>query len=380
MPPATDSSDAFLSGQGIPVALANVDEELARLWGPAADREGGPDQERPTVTRLVLANLVVADLASDGSRTRELLELVARHYPCREIMLRHSDDPAREVRAEVSAVCHLPAPGLPQVCSEQIILSAGPQTLDLLPGAVRPLLETDLPLVLWWVGDPRPHRALFLDLADESSRLILDQPDPQPDVDALRTALDLSVNRFGRDLVWFGITPWRELVAGFFDPPGAESALERLTSVRIEAVARPGDPTPRVALWLAAWLAGRLGWAPKTRLGEDAQVLAAVFDGPGGGIGVEFRTRRDPDVAMPHLLGVTLEAGSRESYRAVRANSAEVRLVVRGPGHDPLPRLIRVMEWDAVRRLAAALESARDDPPYRDALPVLLWLLGRDDA
>jgi glucose-6-phosphate dehydrogenase assembly protein OpcA len=376
MIPSADPTDAFLSGQGIPVAPGDVDEELSRLWGPAAEREGGPDPEHPTVTRVVLANLVVADLRPDGVPTLELLEMVARHYPCRAIVLRRSGDPHRRVIAEVSAICHLPAPGLPQVCSEQIILGAGPGANDLLPGAVRPLLETDLPLVLWWSGDPRPDQALFLDLADESARLILDQPDPQPDPGALRAALDSGANPYGRDLVWFGITPWRELVAQFFDAPGAEAALEHLSAVSIEAAAAEGAGTPRIAHWLAAWLAGRLGWKHQSREGPAGAVRAAVFDGPSGPVRVDFRVRNDPEAKLPHLSGVTLEAGSFGTYLVAREDPTQVRIEARGPSHDPLPHLIRVTEWDATRRLAAALESARDDPPYREALPHLLWLTG----
>jgi hypothetical protein len=375
------TSDAFLSGEGIPVAIEDVDEELSKLWGPAAEREGGPDQEHPTVTRLALANLVLADLDSDGVRTRNLLEQVARIYPSRMIVLRRQQEAGRRVNAEISALCHLPAPGLPQVCAERIVLRAGADALELLPGAVRPLLETGLPLVLWWAGDARPEEALFRNLAAESARLILDHPDPEADPAALRTALDLELNRFGRDLAWFGITPWRELVAHFFDPPGAEQALDRLALVRVASVAATDTTrTPRVALWLVAWLAGQLGWKPKARLARGRELFGAVFDGPGGGIGVEFRTVREPDVGLPHLSGVTLDAGAAGTFELRRDDgSPEVSVATHAPSQpEEHPHLLRVPEWDDTRRLAAALESARDDPPYRSALPHLMWLLGND--
>ena len=35
------SSDAFLSGQSIPVDPHDIETELTRLWGPAAERAGG---------------------------------------------------------------------------------------------------------------------------------------------------------------------------------------------------------------------------------------------------------------------------------------------------------------------------------------------------
>ena len=102
------------------------------------------------MTRIVLANLVVASRLADAPRLDGVLDTLTTRYPCRAIVVLRTDEPDRRVSAEVSALCHLPAPGLPQVCSERIVLRAGPRAVDLLPGAVRPLLETDLPFVLWW--------------------------------------------------------------------------------------------------------------------------------------------------------------------------------------------------------------------------------------
>src|SRR3954453_13997117 len=114
------TSDAFLSGQGIPVDLSKIDTALADLWGPAAEREGGPDLEHPAVTRVSLANLVVADLGGRPLFSEDGLDTVGARYPCRALVLRRADALGRKVTAEVSALCHLPAPGLPQVCSERI--------------------------------------------------------------------------------------------------------------------------------------------------------------------------------------------------------------------------------------------------------------------
>src|SRR4051812_20230591 len=188
--PETTTSDAFLNGQGVPVDLHDVETELLRLWGPAAERAGGPDLEHPHVTRIVLANVVALGREADAGRLQDALDTVTARYPCRTIVLRRTDEPGRSVAAEVSALCHLPAPGLPQVCSERIVLRAGPEAVDLLPGAVRPLLEADLPFVLWWTDDPRNDEAFFRDLADECSRLILDLPDPGAEPAAIRLGLD----------------------------------------------------------------------------------------------------------------------------------------------------------------------------------------------
>ena len=43
----TTTTDAFLSGEGVPVNLHDIETELIRLWGPAAERAGGPVPDQP---------------------------------------------------------------------------------------------------------------------------------------------------------------------------------------------------------------------------------------------------------------------------------------------------------------------------------------------
>ncbi len=376
------SSDAFLSGRGIPVDPHDIETELTRLWGPAAERVGGPSAESPNVTRIVLANLVVASRLADAPRLDGVLDTVTARYPCRAIAALRTDDPDRRVSAEVSALCHLPAPGLPQVCSERIVLRAGPRAVDLLPGAVRPLLETDLPFVLWWTYDPRLDEALFRDLADECSRLILDLPDPGTDPAALRLGLDPAINLYGRDAAWFGLAHWREMIAQFFDPPCPGDTLARIDSVSIRAVSPTGDVPPRLAIWLAAWLAGQFGWRPQGSPDRVGNRLAATFMGPSGPVAVEVVTAVDPAALAPRLDGATLTArgpdgSARYSLDRPSSRSSEVDVEVLSPTTCSLPRAILAPELDASRRLAYALESARLDTPYRLALPHALWLLSQ---
>ena len=361
-----ESSDAFLNGQGIPVDPRDIESELSRLWGPAAERVGGPELTNPHVTRIVLANLVV-------------LDTVTARFPARTIVLQRTDNPDRKIDAEVSALCHLPAPGLPQVCSERIVLRAGPRATDLLPGAVRPLLEADLPFVLWWTDDPRQDEALFRNLADECSRLILDLPDPGADLAAIRLGLDPTINAYSRDAAWFGLTRWRELIAQFFDPPCHLDILKRLDSVRIE-VKSPTEETPRLAIWLAAWLAGQLNWKPQGRPDRSGGQLSATFQGPPGRIDITIVTAPDPSLGSAQLLATTLTAkaaGGRETFALHRraAGSPEVHVEIDSADYCTLPRVVLAPDLDAPRRLAAALESSRNDPPFQHALPIALWLM-----
>ena len=378
---AEATSDAFLSGQGIPVEPGQIEAELTRLWGPAAERAGGPELENPNVTRVVLANLVVEAGPECPECLEATLDTVVERHPSRSIVLRRTLDEGRGVAAEVAALCHLPSADRPQVCSERIVLRAGPEGLDLLPGAVRPLLEANLPFVLWWTGDPRPNRALFLDLAGECSRLVLDLPDPGSEPEAVRFGLDPAINPFARDTAWFGITRWRELIAGFFDGPDPLASLSRLATVEVVAQVPGPAQVPRLAAWLVAWLAGQLGWETIDRDEPGPGRLEARFRSPRGEVAVSIRAEGFADSGIARLLGVTLRSDGPQgpdTYHLARIepSSPRVRVNVSSPLACALPRVVHSPTLDAPDRVTAALESGRQDPPFVRALPHLLWLIG----
>ena len=382
------TTDSFLEGQGIPVDLPQIEGELSKLWGPAAEQIGGPELDNPNVTRIVLANLVVECLDNDGELLGPVLETVIARFPCRAIVVLGSDDPERHINAEVSALCHLPAPGMPQVCSERIVMRSGPKAIDLIAGAVRPLLEADLPMVLWWTGDPRQHERLFRDLADECSRLVLDLPDDGAEAGALCLGLDPMLCQCSRDTAWFGLARWRELIAQFFDPRCNFESLKQIASVQIEALSPYPAIPARMAIWLAAWLAGQLGWKPLGQpvvtAGNRGRDLQARFSGPAGDIAVEVVTRPLPAglPPSPRLAGLTITTRAPrgpETFRLYRPapDSPAVRVEVEAVNSCSLPRVIDAPELDAARRVAAALESSRLDPPFQKALPHALWLMER---
>ena len=379
---AEATSDAFLSGQGIPVEPGQIEAELTRLWGSAAERAGGPEVENPNVTRIVLANLVVEAGPKCPECLEATLDTVAERHPSRAIVLKRTGEPGRKVGAEIAALCHMPSADRPQVCSERIVLRAGPDALDLLPGAVRPLLEANVPFVLWWTEDPRSTETLFRDLAGECSRLILDLPDPATEADAIRFGLDPSLNPFARDTAWFGITRWRELVAQFFDGQGPLGMLSKLASVEISALV-PGEPRiPRVAAWLVAWLAGQLGWTAVDRREVAPGRLEAAFLSSTGEVKVAIRVEGSKDVGDARILGVNLATRGKDTYHLSRLEpgSPRVRVNVSSPHACALPRIVLSPELDAPGRVTAALESARLDPPFTRALPHALRLLGTGPA
>lgn len=373
-------SDAFLEGQGQQINLANLDAELSKLWGPAATRAGGPDIEQPTVTRIVLANLVVAGQPADFNHCAKVIDTVVARFPCRMILVRETEQTERKVRAEISAVCHLPAPGQPQVCSERIVLTSNAKSRDLVPGTIRSVLEPDIPMFLWWWGDPRPQGVLYHDLADESIRVILDLPDPGTPPEVLDFALANGQYQYGRDTAWCGITPWRELVCQHFDTAERQALLKRIDTLKVEAVAPNTESPSRAAAWLVGWLAGQLGWAPTGTPKRIGSSIDAWFHGPNGPVSTSIRSSLDSSLHASHIQTLTLSLQGQKGPETLRIHrpsplTDQVQITTDSPHKWILPSVVTAPEMDAARRVAEALEAARFDPPAQRARPHVVWLL-----
>ncbi len=379
----TEATDGFLSGTGVPVDPREIEAALTRLWGPSAEQAGGPEVENPNVTRIVLANVVVIrDGEPEGGTLDATIDEVVRRFPCRLIVVRRLEGTGGGLTAEVSALCRLPAPGRPQVCAERIVLNAPRDSFGLVPGAVRPLLEPDLPFVLWWTFDPRSNADVFRTLASECSRLVLDLPDPV-DADALRLGLNVANKASCHDAAWFGLTRPRELVAQFFDAAAHPEALDQIVAVEVRAAARNAADVPRQAVWIVAWLAGRLGWTPVGQVRRAPGTLDADFESDGRAIVARIVNAADPTLIEPSLLAIQIDSrdpatGATRVFRLSRheADTPEIHIDVEPSGRGGPPRVVVAPAIDAPRRIAAALESARVDRPFHDALPHALRLLG----
>ena len=180
-----------------------------------------------------------------------MLDVVTAGYPCRAIVLRHTEDLKHQGLRRgtpAAAFAIFPLPGSHRSAASESSCAQGPHAVDLLPGAVRPVARGGTAVrALVDRATRGSTKPLFRDLADECSRLILDLPDPAgldprggPGSDSIR-----QLPAHGRDSAWFGLTRWRELVAQFFDPPCHHETLNRVDSLRIEALSPDPSRPPR---------------------------------------------------------------------------------------------------------------------------------------
>ena len=153
--------------------------------------------------------------------------------------------------------------------------------------------------------------------------------------------------------------------------------------MKIEVVAASDEKTPRLAVWLAAWLAGQLQWTPLDRPDRSAGSLKARFRSATGDVSVKILTQADPTQSTPRILSTALTTRTggpcgAESFALRRAADLypEVRVEIDSTAYCTLPRTVLVPVLDPADRVSAALESSRNDPPFQSALPHALWLLG----
>jgi len=269
------SSDAQRIIKGTPkrVPVNAIEPELARLWRVTTETSEKKSDEE--VVRACALNLMVyTSDERDAEKVTMLIDQLAIQHPCRAIIMianaEASSSPAGpDLETLISAHHHITETGGYHLYCEQVTISAKSETVEELPSIVIPLLVPDLPVFLWWYGDPTFDDELFHRFVSASDRLILDSTQLQtPDVGFAKLA-DLVSNSIQgvpdhticSDLTWVRLTSWRLLTAQFFDPQNLRPYLGRLSRIILEYQTHEDDPRLPVHVFLfIGWLASRLKW------------------------------------------------------------------------------------------------------------------------
>jgi glucose-6-phosphate dehydrogenase assembly protein OpcA len=270
---ATNSLGPRLPWAGKSIHIDNVEEELARLWKISADnmRTGQNTNVRTSVLNLVIC----APDVESAHRTSALLRDLASSHLARVSVLILDESNTSAISAWVTLRCFSIISDIMRHCFEQTTILATGAAVRSIANILQPLLKPHLPVYLWWVGDPPSNDLLFNSLVELSNRVIVDSTsfyNPEQDMHTLALLRQAAPDCALRDLNWGRITPWRQLIAQFFDVTEYRPYLDGVTSLEIEHAAAPlatqtrteqGDvsPNPACALLLAGWLKARLGWS-----------------------------------------------------------------------------------------------------------------------
>ncbi len=270
----------FVLGSSRRTTVAHAEEDLNALWQATTDEAA--ERGGSGVLRIREHNLVVyAGGESAGEQIGQVAARLAQCHPARVLVVLDEPpdgDAATELPAWITAACYRRRKGGRQVCWEQVTVPAGGVEAAQTVAAVTPLLIPDLPVVLWWPGEPAVGSELFSRLSSLADRLVIDSAGVASlgrEWSALRNELRSKQRRFTmEDLSWLRLEPWRELIAEPFDDPARRDFLEEVTEVAIgfqsedageERLGYVEPPSTAVgrALLLAGWLCALLGWMPE---------------------------------------------------------------------------------------------------------------------
>jgi glucose-6-phosphate dehydrogenase assembly protein OpcA len=279
------------------VRLSEVAKALAELRHQALGR---------IATRTAVMTLVaVIPTDEQAYAASRALRALGRHHPARILLLRPDPDQAATLDAR-AALYAVDADGH-QLHFEEITLIVGGQAANHLDSLVEPFTLSDLPIPVWYVSDvPEPTDPLL----SVATAVIVDSRDAAGS-GRLRALLELARRRTVVDLSWIRLEPWRELLAGLFDPPENRAWLGA-----VETVAVSGKVGPRQLL--GGWLQGQLRLAPSQLQLIDAQHVE-----------IRVTCRRDGDMATFEVGRGTLQR--TVSGRVLRSPGSGDRNAARGP-------------------------------------------------
>jgi glucose-6-phosphate dehydrogenase assembly protein OpcA len=257
------------------VRMEEVEDVLSSLWRMSADnlRIGANLSVRTSVLNLIIC----APDVETAQRVSVILRKLSSTHLSRVVILilDSSENRPNAITAWVTLRCFSVISDLMRHCFEQTTMLASGSSIRFVANIIQPLLKPDLPVYLWWLGDPPDQNdPTFAGLVDLSNRIIVDSTSffsPEQDIRTLAALFQASPESALSDLNWGRLTPWRQLTIQFFDVPEYRPYLAGVDSIEIEHAVAPlavptrteqGDvsPNPTRALLLAGWLKARLGW------------------------------------------------------------------------------------------------------------------------
>ena len=357
-----------------PVAVERALSQMLRKLAPPSE----DGQEHPPARASVLSLIVRAADAEQGEQAMAMLGQLVEHYPSRTLML--TVDPAAPdsgLDAWASVYCLLHLAGSALVCFEQVRLAARGATAHHLASVAEPLLIPDLPVYLWWLGDPPTPGDNLLSLCD---RLIVDTSQCEEGMLARVAELVtvLPPRTAVADLAWTALRPWREALASLFDPPETRVYQRSLQSVRVEYVPCSSPSRP---LLLLGWLASSLGWQVASRAeGAAEDSLVVSFSAGAGSVEATLKAVPPSPEAKPGgVAGVLLssEYEGRAASFAVTLGKPEGSAILHTalPDRAEITRSIRFVELSMAMLLGRELERLGMESQYYASLSMVEQVL-----
>ena len=348
-------------------SISEIEQELARIWAvPNLVVNVGGVEERHIAARTSVMNLVVVARRPEiGERAAATIQQLTGRHPSRTLILSSADVESRSwLDAQIRAYCVLPREDAAETCAEQIYITAGGAAGRHLAAIVAPLLIHDLPVVLWWPGEPPFETEAARDLFNMADRIVVDGSSWTGDGLARIRQLAEVMDRYRLVVGDFALmrqSRWREAIASVFDLPDFLPHLPWLRRIAVtygthDPTGAPGSTNVIKPVYHVAWLASRLGMSVERPLTPVAMP----------------RLARPPKSARPPHAGAK-QPLHRGLASTLRSHKTEVAVVVR-PVESRMPAgtTLRV-ELLAERR---GSELRADVTAEAETVHVRVWLDG----
>ena len=248
-------------------SIDGITAELGRIWSSISLTAEGPDgDERRVAARSSVMNLVViAGRGEIGERVAAIVEGLTGRHPSRTLIVTPADpDGPAWLDAQVQAHCVLPSDDAPETCSEMVYLTCGGESGQHLAGVVTPLLIHDLPVTVWWPGEPHFESRSARELLPVADRILVDGSGWSGDGLAGLVAMAALPDRYNLEVSDFALlrqARWREAIASTFDRPALLPYLTHIDRIDVHYAATDGAPQMANVvrpMYHVAWLASRL--------------------------------------------------------------------------------------------------------------------------
>lgn len=250
--------------------IDGIERELTRIWAdPKRSAVGDGSEVRQVAARTSVMNLVViAHRPEIGEHGAAIISQLTGRHPSRTLICSPSDpDGPAWLDARITAQCMLPRPDGPEICAEMIFVTAGGETGQHLDAIVEPLLIHDLPVTVWWPGEPPLGTQQAADLLASADRLVVEGSGWSGDgLERLRELARIVGDRRVAvfDFALARQSRWREAIASTFDMPEFLPYLRSIRRIAVtygthDELGRPGRTNLVKPLYHVAWMASRLG-------------------------------------------------------------------------------------------------------------------------
>ncbi len=407
---ATDLADAtlqepILRWSARARSIPDIEKELVRIWAKqdlTAEVEGEPG--RYVSARTSVMNLVVIarrpEIAERGAAT---IQALTGLHPSRTIVVQPADpDGPSWLDARIEAHCVMPVADAPETCAETIHLIAGGESGRHLVALVTPLIIHDLPVTVWWPGEPPFGTRATNDLFSACDRLVVDGSswggdglDRLGDMAACAETTGIAVS----DFAMMRQSRWREAIASIFDDPDYLPFLRSVRRISVtygthDETGAPGSTNIVKPVYHVAWLASRLGMhvvkplAPVTGSAKPTKTKATAAAAMHRGMAASLADGRTEvavvirpihsDMPSGTTLRVELLSERRGSeLRAdVTAEAETVHVRVWIDGVEALDRHFLAARRGDVDLLAESIEAIDRDPISYGTLLMAAQLTG----